>query len=166
MDKNKICEELYSLPGGMIERRRKSLLMPGLLFIAGVALIVVNNLFGEAISNNVSSALVFIGGAMALAGLIMLAARLFASQGVPYYKDGRCFLRYDELYFEPTSRGEMLQSIADGEVAKLLAMKHAQVPVLTVAIYRTPDNRFAALQAFEYADLEYRPLTGLKVVGM
>lgn len=165
MDTNQICEELYSLPGGMIERRRKSLLMPLLLLIAGVAVIVVNNLFSEELSNNLRSALVFIGGAVALAGAIMLAARLFSSKGVPYYKDGRCYLKYDELFFEQSSRGEMLQSIADGEVAKLLAMKHAQIPVLTVALYRTPDNRFAAIQAFEYADLEYRPLTGLKVVG-
>ena len=30
-------------------------------------------------------------------------------------------------------------------------------------MYRTPDNRFAAMQAFEYADLEYRPLTRLQI---
>jgi len=42
-------------------------------------------------------------------------------------------------------------------------MKRAQVPALTVALYRTPGNRFAAMQAFEYADLEYKPLTELKI---
>jgi len=42
-------------------------------------------------------------------------------------------------------------------------MPHARVPAVSVAMYRTPDNRFAAMQAFEYADLEYRPLTRLQI---
>ena len=51
----------------------------------------------------------------------------------------------------------------EGNVERLLAMPHARVPAVSVAMYRTPDNRFAAMQAFEYADLEYKPLTELKI---
>ena len=54
--------------------------------------------------------------------------------------------------------------IAEGDVQRLIAMPHAQVPAISVAVYRTPDNRFAAMQAFEYTDLEYRPLTRLQIV--
>ena len=56
------------------------------------------------------------------------------------------------------ARGKM-----EGNVERLLAMPHARVPAVSVAMYRTPDNRFAAMQAFEYADLEYRPLTRLQI---
>ena len=58
----------------------------------------------------------------------------------------------------------MVQSVEDGAVDRLLGLTRANVPALTVALYRTPDNSFAAMQAFEYADLEYKPLTRLNIV--
>lgn len=57
----------------------------------------------------------------------------------------------------------MVALVAEGNVERLLAMPHARVPAVSVAMCRTPDNRFAAMQAFEYADLEYRPLTRLQI---
>lgn len=60
---------------------------------------------------------------------------------------------------------EVEACIASGDVVRLLALPRSEVPALAVALYRTPDNRFAAMQAFEYAELEYRPLTGLRIVG-
>ena len=46
MDKIKICEAMYALPGGVVVKRRKSQLRAAVLFIAGVALVVVNNMYG------------------------------------------------------------------------------------------------------------------------
>ena len=40
MDRNKICEAMYALPGGVVVKRRKSQLRAAVLFIAGVALVV------------------------------------------------------------------------------------------------------------------------------
>ena len=37
MDRNKICEAMYALPGGVVVKRRKSQLRAAVLFIAGVA---------------------------------------------------------------------------------------------------------------------------------
>ena len=68
-----------------------------------------------------------------------------------------------ELYFDRGIRSDVMQAVSDGDAERLLGMKRAQVPALTVALYRTPGNRFAAMQAFEYADLEYRPLTRLQI---
>ena len=45
MDKIKICEAMYALPGGVVVKRRKSQLRAAVLFIAGVALVVVNNMY-------------------------------------------------------------------------------------------------------------------------
>ena len=41
MDKTKICEAMYALPGAVVIRRRKSFLMPVLLVAAGIALLDV-----------------------------------------------------------------------------------------------------------------------------
>lgn len=166
MDKAKICEAMYALPGGVVVKRRKPMLVPALLLVAGVAMLVLNNLYGASLTNNLRSAVVFVGGALALAGMVLLAARMFGSDGVPFHKNGHCYLLYDELYFDRASRGEVMQAIAEGKAEKLLTMSHAHVPALTVALYRTPDNRFAAMQAYEYADLEYRAVTELKIVGV
>lgn len=165
MDKIKICEAMYALPGEVVVRRRKSLVMPAALFVAGAALLVLNHIYGAGMTNNLRSALVFVGGSLLLAGMITLAARLFSAEGTPYYRPGRCYLRYDELYFERSDTQAVEQCIAGGDVQRLFTLNHAQVPAISVAVYHTPDNRFAAMQAFEYTDLEYRPLTRLRIAG-
>ena len=157
MDKIKICEAMYALPGEVVVRRRKSLVLPAALLAAGVAILVLNHVYGASMTNNLRSSAVFIGGSLAL------AARFFSAEGAPYYRAGRSYLRYDELYFERSQSRDVVALVAEGNVERLLAMPHARVPAVSVAMYRTPDNRFAAMQAFEYADLEYRPLTRLQI---
>ena len=164
MDKNKICEALYALPGGVVVKRRKSMVVPAVLFVVGAAMIVVNNIYGAELTNNLRSAVVFTGGILAIAGMIAAAAQTFGSGGVPFHKENRSYLLYEELYFDRGVRSEVMLSVDEGAVEQLLGMKHAQVPAVAVAVYRTPDNRFAAMQAFEYAELEYKPLTRLKIV--
>lgn len=165
MDKNIICEAMYALPGNVVVRRRKSLLASILVFIAGVAVIVLNNLLGDAISVDLRSGAVFVGGTLAVVGAIMLLARVAGSTGVPFHTKAHCYLRYDEIFFDRNVLNEVLQTVGEGKVSPLLGMERAQVPAVTVAMYRTPDNRFAAMQVFEYIDLEYRPLSELKIVG-
>ena len=77
MDKNKICEALYALSGNVVVKRRKFQLLPAVLFVAGAALIVVNNMYGADLTNNLRSSIVFIGGIMVVAGMIMAAAQMF-----------------------------------------------------------------------------------------
>ena len=81
MDKNKICEALYALSGNVVVKRRKFQLLPAVLFVAGAALIVVNNMYGADLTNNLRSSIVFIGGIMVVAGMIMAAAQMFGSGG-------------------------------------------------------------------------------------
>ena len=164
MDRNKICEAMYALPGGVVVKRRKSQLRAAVLFIAGVALVVVNNMYGAELTNNMRSALVFIGACLALTGAILCAVRGFGSTGAPYYSAGRCYLGYDELYFDRSEIAAVTESIAAGNLSRLLTMPRAQVPAVTVCMYRSRDNGFVAMQAFEYVDLEYRPLTGLEII--
>ena len=164
MDRNKICEAMYALPGGVVVKRRKSQLRAAVLFIAGVALVVVNNMYGAELTNNMRSAIVFIGGLLILSGMVMAAIQLFGSGGVPFHKDKHCYLVFEELYFDRDVRADVVQSVENGAVDRLLGLARANVPALTVALYRTPDNSFAAMQAFEYADLEYKPLTRLNIV--
>lgn len=164
MDKIKICEAMYALPGGVVVRRRKSLVAPVVLFTVGAALLVLNSVYSAVLTNNMRSALVFIGACLALTGAILCAVRGFGSTGAPYYSAGRCYLGYDELYFDRSEIATVTESIAAGNLSRLLTMPRAQVPAVTVCMYRSRDNGFVAMQAFEYVDLEYRPLTGLEII--
>lgn len=81
MDKIKICEAMYALPGGVVVRRRKSLVAPVVLFAVGAALLVLNSVYSAVLTNNMRSALVFIGACLALTGAILCAVRGFGSTG-------------------------------------------------------------------------------------
>lgn len=157
---------MYALPGGMIVRRRKSLLIPVLVLLAGVVLIVVNNVWGAELTNNLRSSAVFIGGALLVTGFLILLARVIGSNGNPYHSREKRFLQYEELYFDRGHGQDVTKYVNDGDLRKVLAMQRSRVPAVAVALFRTPDNRFAALQAFEYADLEYKPLTDLRIVNL
>lgn len=122
MDRNKICEAMYALPGGVVVKRRKSQLRAAVLFIAGVALVVVNNMYGAELTNNMRSAIVFIGGLLILSGMVMAAIQLFGSGGVPFHKDKHCYLVFEELYFDRGVRADVVQSVEDGAVDRLLGL--------------------------------------------
>ena len=79
MDKTKICEAMYALPGAVVIRRRKSFLMPVLLVAAGIALLILNRSFRADLSNDLRSAIVFVGASLLLAGVAVLFARLFSA---------------------------------------------------------------------------------------
>ena len=142
-------------------RRRKSFLMPVLLVAAGIALLILNRSFRADLSNDLRSAIV-VGASPLLAGVAVLFARLF-SAGNPYYPAGRCYLRYEELFFEIYEKTAVARCVEEGGF-ELLGKPQARVPAVTVSMYRSPDDRFVAMQAFEYADLEYKPLTQVRIV--
>ncbi len=164
MDKVKICEAMYALPGDVVVRRRKSALMAVLLLVAGVAVLMLNGMYAEELSNNLRSAVVLIGSVLTLTGMILAAARFFSTEGAPYYPKGGCFLRYEERYYDRVCREEVLAAVAQGDLPRLKVIPRTQVPALVVATYESEEGSFAAMQAFEYADLEYRPLSDLKIV--
>ena len=128
MDRNKICEAMYALPGGVVVKRRKSQLRAAVLFIAGVALVVVNNMYGAELTNNMRSAIVFIGGLLILSGMVMAAIQLFGSGGVPFHKDKHCYLVFEELYFDRGVRADVVQSVENGAVDRLLGPHGGPLP--------------------------------------
>lgn len=164
MDKNKICKALYALSGDVVVRRRKPLYIPMALFAIGTFAVALNEVYATELSSNLQSAIVFTGGIIALTGLILLASRLLGNEGAPYHTEEQCYLRYEELYFEHNELQQVIDDVNAGSVELLLNGKHTHIPTVTVALYHTPNNRFVAMQAFEYADFEYRPLTELRVV--
>ncbi len=63
----------------------------------------------------------------------MAAIQLFGSGGVPFHKDKHCYLVFEELYFDRGVRADVVQSVENGAVDRLLGLARANVPALTVA---------------------------------
>lgn len=158
MNTKKFCETLYASCDGAVVRRRKSILIPALIIVVGIVLPLLGSLLGDgAVSDTLHSALVIAGIGIALTGAVLLLGRL-AGDGEPYHLERKCFLRRRTLSYDRNLRGKVLDALGKGGYKAFMALPTDDASGLTVLVYDLPDGSFAAAQAFEYAELEYRPI--------
>ena len=165
MSKYDMREALCALPCGVIVKRRKTVAVPLLLLVAGVAMLVTNGMLsGSADNADLKSALVLFGVALTLVSGIVTAARLFGAGGAPYHSGDKCFLRREELKFDKERAAEVAEAIRRGDFEALRAIPQSGVSAVTAVLYSSRASGFAACGAFEYADMEMRPICEMKVV--
>ena len=164
MNTKRFCETLYASCDGVIMPRRKSLLIPVLLLIAGIGLPFLGGLLEDnTTADTLHSALVICGIGIALVGAVLLLGRS-TGEGEPYHLERRCFLRSQTRNYENELRSEVLYALDKGDYKALLAIPTSEVSGFTVLIYALPDETFAAAQAYEYTELEYRPLGSVSIM--
>lgn len=164
MDKVKFCEALYASQGDVVIRRRKGVAVPAMVFVAGVAMLAINAFLPkDAELGDVKSILVLAGGIVTIVGLILLLARI-VGKGEPYYRPAHAYLCGQVLMFDGAQRGKVLEAVQSGDWKGLLALPRRNISAVSVLFYATPDGSFVAMQPFEYAELEYRPLCEMKIV--
>lgn len=166
MAKYDMCEALYALPGGVIAERRRSVAVPLLLTVAGAAMLVVNEFVGGSSDySNLKSALLLFGATLVIAGGIVTAVRLFGGSGIPYHTGEGCYLVRKELRFGKDKAAEVADAVRRGDFDALGAIPEAGVSAITAVLYTSKSGGFKAGQAFEYVELEVRPLCDMKVVS-
>ena len=157
MNKNQMAELLYALPDGVVVKGRKSKVVPLCLTLAGVVLLVVNGLLpATAGYEDLKSALVLFGGVIFATGVLLLLVRLFGENRVP--------LVWSERYYPKSAASAVADCLTRHDWARLRSIAQSQVPAIRLVAYHTPDEGFVACQAFEYVELEERPLTELHIV--
>lgn len=163
MNKKGICEVLYTSYGDCVEARRKSLVWPIVVLVAGVALLIVNAFVDNgADSNNLKSTLVLGGGLVAIAGIVLILARLLG-EGAPYHKATKSFLCGRTYSFAAEQREQVMQAVKVCDVAALAKMPQSDVQSIVVVTYASKGHEFVALQPFVYEELEYRPIVDVVV---
>lgn len=164
MAKYDMCEMLYSVADGAVVPRRKSIVVPLLLTITGVALFVVNGVVDFADnSGNIKSALWLFGAIFAITGGIILVTRVAGVNKEPYcVKDG-CFLVKKVLKFPKEEKNRVVDLVHKGDFATLQAIPQSDVSALQLFVYSSPKSGFAAYQVFEYVELELRPASNIKL---
>ena len=113
---------------------------------------------------DLKSALVLFGGLIFAAGVLLLFVRLFGDSGVPLYGEDRVPLVWSERYYPKSAASAVADCLMRHDWARLRSIAQSEVPAIRLVAYHTPDEGFVACQAFEYVELEERPLTELHIV--
>lgn len=160
-----MSEALCALPGGTIECRRKSITVPLVILLAGVACFIINHFaLGAMDAPNLKSALVLFGAVFIGVGGAMAFARIAGHSTAPYYKKDNCFLRREELKFNKEQKTAVMDLLNKGDFATLRKIPSDGISAFMVVIYSSPKSGLSAAQAFEYVELELRPASELKIV--
>lgn len=165
MDKKTLCEAMYALPGEVVVRRPKKKLYAVVTIVAAVLMLAATSLMSDSLSINLHSSAILVALSALGIGIIWLLVLLFDKQGVPVLKRTGRELRYEERYFSVGERNEVLRMVDNRLLKRLLATKSGQISGIAVAIYYADDKEFGAMQAYEYIDFEYRPITLVRTVG-
>ena len=163
MTKIKFFEALYTSCDTIVARR-KSIVLPILIIVAGIALpLFTTSLLKGSEFDNINSVVILAGIALAVGGGVWLLGRL-TGKGEPYSTKSEKFLDTRILSFSRSHRSEVLKAVGSRDLERLLAIPTCEVSALCVMISSLPDNSFAAAQVFEYAELEYRELSRVTVI--
>ena len=97
---------------------------------------------------------------LTLAGVVLLVVNglLPATAG---YED---LLVWSERSYPKSAASAVADCLTRHDWARLRSIAQSQVPAIRLVAYHTPDEGFVACQAFEYVELEERPLTELHIV--
>ncbi|MBR4995359.1 MAG: hypothetical protein IKY82_04795 [Alistipes sp.] len=155
---------LCAVSDGAVIMRRKSVVMPIALLIAGIGLFVLNCFIESSVENgNLKSALVLFGAIFAIVGVVIFAIRVSGTSQAPYcLKDG-CFLNKRELKFAKEEKNEVVDLVHKGDFTTLRKFRQSDVSTLVVVEYSSPKSALEACQVFEYVELELRPISDLKL---
>ena len=163
MNKIKFFEALYTSCDTIVARR-KSVVLPLLIIVAGIVLpLVTTSLIKGDNADDINSIVILVGIALAVGGGVLTLGRL-SGNGDPYNNKAGKFLQTRIISFDRSRRSEVLKAVGSRDLEKLLAIPTCDVSALCVLIATLPDNSFAAAQVFEYAVLEYRELSRVTII--
>lgn len=153
---------IYAQTEGAIIPRRRSVVVPIMVLVLGIVLLVLTAVIESTVENgNLRSALMLFGAIFAVVGLVIIVSRLSGASRAPYcVKDG-CFLDKKELKFAKEQKNIIIDLLRKGDFTTLRNLKQNDVSALVVIEYSSSKSRVAACQAFEYLELELRPVSDL-----
>lgn len=165
MEIKEINEAIYASSNGVVVERRKSIVVPILLLLSGVALFVLNYFIENGSdANNLKSSIVLVGAGLMLLGGLLGGIAIFG-EGLPYHKTDKCFLVCKKYSFDHSQQQEVTAAVNSGEKSKLDAIKESNITGVLAVCYYSPKGDFTAMQVFAYDELDYKPISEVKIRG-
>ena len=164
MNITEINEAIYASSNGVIVERRKNIIAPVLVLIAGISMLVANYFIENDDANNLKSTLILAGGCVLLLGIVLCGVAIFG-EGRPYHNEDKNYLTLKQYSFERSQQKEVVKAVKSGERKALADLEEGEVAGILAICYYSPKGKFVAMQAFAYEEFTYKPITELKVVS-
>ena len=147
MDIKDFNEALDASSNGVVVERRKSIIVPVLVLLAGIALLVANYFIENGNdANNLKSALVLTGGIVAVVGLALCGVNIFGG-GVPYHTTDKCYLVRKQYSFNRDQHDAVIKAVERGDKLALDSIEESDIAGVTVICYYSPLSKYCAMQA-------------------
>lgn len=161
MNKEELAEALYASFPDIVVCRKKSVIIPALVFLAGLVMLAAQHSLEKMVDFRV--AVITFSVAAIIIGAILSLSRAFG-KGEPFHREKKHFLRYETLSFDAAQRKAVLEALENGDGKELRSMARCEVSVISVAVYALPDGSFGGAKAYSYQELEYRPISDLHMI--
>lgn len=156
MIRQDICEALYALPNGVVQPRRRSVMMPLVIALVGVALLAAYFVMLNGNAGALGMSLIVAGGTLVLYGLVVTVVRIASNDTVPYHAATKSYMIYRERLYAHENGAMLKEAVAAGDLKRIEAIETSNVSALTLAECRTKDGSIVALALYEYANYEDR----------
>jgi hypothetical protein len=164
MNLSEINEAIYASSNGVIVERRKNIIMPILVLLAGAAMLVVNCFIENGSdTNNLKSTLMLAGGCVLMLGVILSGIAIFG-EGRPYHTLDKNYLTLKQYSFDRSQQRVVEKAVNSGDRKSLETIEEGEVAGIIAVCYYSPKGKFVAMQAFAYEEFTYKPITELKIV--
>ena len=164
MNLSEINEAIYASSNGVIVERRKNIIMPILVLLAGAAMLVANCFIENGSdTNNLKSTLMLAGGCVLMLGVILSGIAIFG-EGRPYHTLDKNYLTLKQYSFDRSQQRVVEKAVNSGDRKSLDTIEEGEVAGIIAVCYYSPKGKFVAMQAFAYEEFTYKPITELKIV--
>lgn len=157
-----IDNEIYNMLDGAIVRRRKSIVIPAVLFIAGVAAFI-----GGFICTNedLSFGLMLCGVIIALSGGAMIIMRTTGTNYAPYYTPTGEHLHRTESYYPNAKLEDLREALTARRHPEAWGIRSVDSSNVMLVCYRAPKSGVCICQIMTYVPHEYRPASDVVVLS-
>ena len=163
MDIKEFNEALCASSNGVVVERRKSLLVPILVLLAGITLLVINYFIENGSdANNLKSALVLTGGLVSLVGIALCGVGIFGG-GTPYHTGDKCFLVRKQYSFDRTQHDCVIKAVEACDKLAIDGIEESDIAGISVICYYSPRSKYCAMQAFAYEEFVYKSICELRI---
>lgn len=158
-----IHKDLCSLCGEQITLRRRSVFVPVLMIGLGALLFVIDSFINMTHStDSIKMSIMLLATVLVVWGLVWGVART-RGDGSYYHVGDGAFLSRMTLKFNKDKKSELLNLVNSKDFATLQALSEDEVSALVLEIYSSPKSGFCAAQLFEYAEMDFRPVSDVVI---
>lgn len=152
-----IDEAIYELGPDKVIKKRKSVLPALIVLVVGAVMVAASFMPEVKASENLYTALVFMGWTVVAAGVVWALIVLLGGTGRPYYVPTGEFLKRTEMYYDPQHLGKVREHVSKGDFKKLAAIEGGMGTVVMVVLYQGKKTGSTICQVLTYIPHNYEP---------